>query len=137
MNAFEPSRTPLQSPVTPARTASRPKKHLRQRSYQIMVLETSAKITVNLVIIAAAVSALTQLLPYHWLQQSKLREISTEVNIMEARVNRSRTEFSRSFDPTQVNIIRQEQSYRFGQSQRPIILINPETKFAEELQDTP
>jgi hypothetical protein len=137
MNAFQPSRTPLQPPITPARTASRPKKHLRQRSYQIMALETSAKITVNLVIIAAAVSALTQLLPYHWLQQNKLREIRTEVNLMQSRVNSLRTEFSRNFDPTQVNIIRQEQSYRFRPSQRPIVLINPETKVTEELQGTP
>lgn len=137
MNAFQPSRPPLQPPVNPSQTAPRPKKHLRQRSYQIMALETSAKITVNLVIITAAVSALSQLLPYHWLQQDKLREIRTEVKLMQGRVDDLRTEFSRNFDPSQANSIRQEQSYRFDPNKRPIVLINPDTKGAEQSDSTP
>ncbi|MBD2294218.1 hypothetical protein H6G06_12115 [Anabaena sphaerica FACHB-251] len=136
MNAFQPSRPPLQ-PVKQRRSVPRPKKHLRQRSYQIMALETSAKITVNLVIVTAAVSALTQLLPYHWLQQDKLREISTEVKLMEGRVNTLRAEFSRNFDPSQANSIRQEQSYRFDPSQRQVVLINPDSKGAEQSESTP
>ncbi|ADI65542.1 hypothetical protein [Trichormus azollae] len=136
MNAFQPSRPPLQ-PEKQRRSVPRPKKHLHQRSYQIMALETSAKITVNLVIITAAVSALVQLLPYHWLQQDKLREIRTEVKLMEARVNSLRTEFSRNFDPSQAKSIRQEQSYRFDPSQRQVILINPDLKDAEQSYSSP
>ncbi|MFM2063060.1 MAG: hypothetical protein RLZZ507_2730 [Cyanobacteriota bacterium] len=136
MNAFQPSRPPLQ-PEKQRRTVPRPKKHLRQRSYQIMALETSAKITVNLVIVTAAVSALTQLLPYHWLQQDKLREINTEVKLMEGRVNTLRAEFSRNFDPSQAHSIRQEQSYRFAPSQRQVVLINPDAKGAEQSDSTP
>lgn len=136
MNAFQPSKPPLQ-PVKQRRSAPRPKKHLHQRSYQIMALETTAKITVNLVIITAAVSALVQLLPYHWLQQDKLREIRTEVKLMEARVSKLRTEFSRNFDPTQAKTIRQEQSYRFDPSQRQVVLINPDRKAVEQSYSTP
>lgn len=127
MNAFQPSQPPLQ-PEKKRHSVPRPKKHLRQRSHQIMAIETSVKITVNLVIITAAVSALTQLLPYHWLQQDRLREIRTEVKLMEGRVNNLRTEFSRNFDPSQAHIIRQEQSYRFNRNQRQVVLINPDEK---------
>jgi hypothetical protein len=136
MNAFQPSRPPLQ-PEKQRRSVPRPKKHLRQRSYQIMALETTAKITVNLVILSAAVSALTQLLPYHWLQQNKLREIRTEVKLMEGRVNNLRAEFSRNFDPRQAKSIRQEQSYRFDPSKRQVVLINPDRKDAEQADSTP
>lgn len=137
MNAFQPSRPPLH-PVEPRRRSlPRPKKHLRQRSYQVMALETTAKITVNLVIATAAVSALVQLLPYHWLQQDKLREIRTEIKLVEGRVNTLRAEFSRNFDPQQAKSIRQEQSYRFDPSQRQIVLINPDRKDAEQSDSTP
>lgn len=86
-----------------------------------MALETTAKIGVNFVISAAAVSALTQLLPNHWLQQDKLREIGTEVKMMEARVNNLQAQFSRSFDPRQATRIMQEQGYRFDPTQRRVV----------------
>ncbi|TAE57655.1 MAG: hypothetical protein EAZ76_12695 [Nostocales cyanobacterium] len=136
MNAFQPSQPTLQ-PEKQRRSVPRPKKHLRQRSYRILAIETSAKITVNLIIISAALSALSQLLPYHWLQQDKLREIRTEVKLMEGRVSNLKSEFSRNFDPTQANTIRQEQSYRFPRGQRQLIIINPDIKSVEESDSTP
>ncbi|MBO3457184.1 hypothetical protein G7B40_037465 [Aetokthonos hydrillicola Thurmond2011] len=120
MNALQPSRPPLE-PIQKQRVIPRPKRRLRQRSYQIMALETTAKIGVNLVLSAAAVSALTQLLPYHWSQQDKLREIRTEVKLMEGRVNNLQAEFSRSFDPRQAKSIMQEQGYRFDPNQRRVV----------------
>jgi hypothetical protein len=86
-----------------------------------MALETTAKIGVNLVISAVAVSALTQLLPYHWSQQDKLRDIRTEVKLMEGRVNNLQAEFSRSFDPRQAKSIMEEQGYRFEPNQRRVV----------------
>lgn len=120
MNAFQPSRPPLQ-PIQQRRVNPRPKRRLRQRSYQVMALETTAKITVNLVISAAAVSALIQLLPYHWSQQEKLRAIRIDVKQMEERVYQLQAQFSRNFDPRQAKMIMQEQGYRFDPNQRQVV----------------
>lgn len=120
MNAFQPSRPPLQ-PIQHRRVTPRPKRRLRQRSYQVMAVETTAKIAVNLVISTAAISALIQLLPEHWSQQDKLRAITIDVKQMEERVYKLQAEFSRSFDPRQAKIIMQEQGYRFDPNQRQIV----------------
>ncbi|RAM52764.1 hypothetical protein BLD44_007320 [Mastigocladus laminosus UU774] len=136
MNAIQPSRPPLQ-PTPKRQVVPRPKRHLRQRSYQVMALETTAKIGVNIVISAAAVSALIQLLPYHWSRQAKLQEISTEVRQLEARVNSLNTEFSRNFDPRQAKSIMQEQGYRFDPNQRQIMLIKPKAVEVEQVESSP
>ncbi|MBN4001873.1 hypothetical protein [Nostoc sp. LPT] len=136
MNAIQPSRPPSQ-PIQKRRVTPRPKRHLRQRSYQVMALESTAKIAVNLVITAVAASALTQLLPYHWLQQEKLREMSTEVKLMEGHVNGLRAEFSRNFDPQEAKIIRQRQGYRFDPSQRQIVLMNQDRRQDEQTDSSP
>ncbi|MBN3878382.1 MAG: slr1601 family putative cell division protein [Nostoc sp.] len=136
MNAIQPSRPPLQ-PIQKRQVISRPKRHLRQRSYQVMALESTAKIAVNLVITAVAASALTQLLPYHWLQQEKLREMSTEVKLMEGHVNGLQAEFSRNFDPQEAKTIRQRQGYRFDPSQRQIVLMNQDRREDEPTDSLP
>jgi len=134
MNALQPSRPPLQ-PIQRQRVTPRPKRRLRQRSYQIMALETTVKIGVNLVISAVSISALSQLLPYHWLQQDKLREIRTEVKLMEGRVDKLQADFSRSFDPRQAKSIMQEQGYRFDPNQRRIVF--PKDTTEEESEPSP
>ncbi len=136
MNAIQPSRPPLQ-PIQKRRVIPRPKRHLRQRSYQVMALESTAKIAVNLVITAIAGSALAQLLPYHWLQQEKLREISTEVKLMEVHVNSLQAEFSRNFDPQQTKSIMQQQGYRFDPNQRRIVLMNQDRQEDEQIESSP
>ncbi len=136
MNAFQPSRPPIQ-PVEQRRTVPRPKRHLRQRAYQIMALETTAKVLVNTVISTAAVSALLQLLPYHWSQQDKLRTVRTEVKVMEGRVQNLQTEFSRNFDPGEAKSIMQQKSFRFDPNQRPVILINQDQTVTEQSNSAP
>ncbi|EHC11099.1 hypothetical protein [Fischerella thermalis] len=136
MNAIQPSRPPLQ-PIPRRQVAPRPKRHLRQRSYQVMALETTAKIGVNIVISVAAVTALVRLLPYHWSQQAKLQEINTELRQVEARVNALNVEFSRNFDPRQAKSIMQEQGYRFDPNQRPIMLIKPKAVEVEQVESSP
>ena len=136
MNAIQPSRPPSQ-PIQKRRITPRPKRHLRQRSYQVMALESTAKIAVNLVITAVAASALTQLLPYHWLQQEKLREMSTEVKLMEGHVNGLQAEFGRNFDPQEAKIIRQRQGYRFDPNQRQIVLMNQDRREDEQREPSP
>jgi hypothetical protein len=102
-----------------------------------MALESTAKIAVNLVITAIAGSALAQLLPYHWLQQEKLREISTEVKLMEVHVNSLQAEFSRNFDPQQTKSIMQQQGYRFDPKQRRIVLMNQDRQEDEQIESSP
>ncbi|WP_066384114.1 MULTISPECIES: hypothetical protein [unclassified Anabaena] len=122
MNAFQPSRLPQQPPIQKKPAAPRPKRHLRQRSYKVMAVEVTAKITVNFAISAAAISALLQLLPHHFSQQAKLVELLTEVKKMERRVSSLQAEFSRNFDPRQTKSVMQEQVFKFEANQRPVVL---------------
>jgi hypothetical protein len=121
MNAIQPPRPKPQT--YESRTAARkPRRQVRYRSYQALALETSAKLAVNLVISSAAVSALVQLLPYHWSQQEKLREINAEVSVIETRVNRLQAELNRNFSPPEAKDLMREQSLRIAPNQRRVIL---------------
>ncbi len=135
MNAIQPIREELQ-PIQRRRTVPRPHRHLRQRSYQIMALETTVKIGVNLVISAAAISALTQLLPHHWSGQEKLREVRTEVKTAQERVNKLRAEFSNTFDSRQANTVMQQQGNLIPLNHKRIVLTNNTTS-AEVRESTP
>ncbi len=135
MNAVQRTREELQ-PIRQRRTVPRPKRRLRQRSYQIMALETTVKIGVNLAISAAAVSALSQLLPHHWSGQEKLRQIRTEVKSTQERVNSLRAEFSNTFDSRQASSVMQHEGNRIPLNQKRIVLTN-ETTPAEIKESTP
>ncbi|WP_414526577.1 hypothetical protein [Nodularia chucula] len=136
MNASQPSRPPLQ-PIQKRRAVPRPKRHLRQRSYQLMALETTAKIAVNLAISTAAISALVQLVPYQLTQQDRLREVGTEVKLMQTRVENLQSEFNRNFDPHQAQSIRQQQAYRFDPHQLPVVFVHQDGKEVEVLELLP
>ena len=135
MNAVQVTREELQ-PIQRRRTVPRPKRRLRQRSYQIMALETTVKIGVNLAISAAAVSALSQLLPHHWSGQDKLREMRTEVKTTQKRVDKLREEFNNTFDSGQAKSIMQQQGNRIPLNQKQIVLTNNTTP-AEIKEYTP
>ena len=136
MNAIQPTREEAQPIRQPKRNVPRPKRRLRQRSYQIMALETTVKIGVNLAISAAAISALTQLLPHHWSAQEKLRQVRTEVKTSQERVNSLRAEFDNTFDSRQANSIMQQHGNRIPRNQKQIVLTN-NTTAAEIKESTP
>ncbi|MEM7554112.1 MAG: hypothetical protein AAF378_08425 [Cyanobacteria bacterium P01_A01_bin.84] len=121
MNAIQDNRLPVQplpkNPVAPPR----PKRHLRQRYYQVMGLETTVKIGVNCLIAAAAISALVQLLPHHWSQQDKLRAIKINRKQTERRVDNLQAEFNRNFDPSNAQALMRQQGYRFDPKQRNVV----------------
>ncbi len=126
MNALQKPRPPLE-PVEQHRRQVTPQRKTRQRrrvnSYQGIAVENTAKLVVNVLLVAGAVSALVKLLPYHISQQAKLQEISTEVKLTESRVVDLQTDFNRSFDPQQAKKIMQEESNRVDPGQRPIFLL--------------
>lgn len=124
MNAFQPS-TPTRQPSEPRRMASRTQRRQRRHSYQAIFGETTARLMVNVVLSAAAIAGLVQLLPYHLSQQAKLRELRTEVKVTEERVKNLRADFSRSFAPGQVRSVMQEQSYRVDPNQRQVVWQEP------------
>ncbi|BAT52039.1 hypothetical protein NOS3756_09700 [Nostoc sp. NIES-3756] len=126
MNAFQPSQFPQQPTPQQRPPAPRPKRHLRQRSYRLMAVESTAKIGVNVAIAAAAAAALIQLIPHHMSQQAKLREVRVEVKQMEKRVSDLQEKLSRNLDPRQANSIRQEQAFKFEPNQIPIVVTKQE-----------
>lgn len=121
MNAIQHP-TPTRQPSEHRRTVPRTYRPQRRHSYHAVVGETTAKLVVNLVVSAAAIAGLIQLLPYHLSQQGKLREVRSEVKRTQERVDRLQADFSRSFDPSQAKSIMQEQSPRIDPNQRKIVL---------------
>lgn len=121
MNALQ---TPTPQPNPPRRSAPRAGRHPRHRSHGVMVGEIMMKLAVNGVLSAAAIAALSQLLPYHLSQQAKLREIRTEVKKTDKRVSNLRADFSRYFDPRQAKTVMIEQSTRVDPNQRQVVLID-------------
>lgn len=87
--------------------------------------------TVNIVISVCAASALIQLLPHYQAVQEKLQEIQAEVNLTQGRVDKSRSDFNRYFDPSLAKSAMQEQSNRIDPQQRPVILQESQTPEAE------
>ncbi len=130
MNAIQ---QPFKPPVPPPeKRRTKHRRHARRQRLTQVVVETTAKLAVNIVICGGAISALVQLLPYNWLQQDKLREINTEVSLSEGRVNRLQTDFGRYFDPHQAKNIMQEQSQRVDPSQRQVYMIDKDASESED-----
>jgi hypothetical protein len=99
----------------------RTQRRQRRHPYRVVAGETTAKLVVNLVLCAAAITGLVQLLPYHLSQQAKLREVRSEVKRAEERVKNLRTDFSHSFDSGQAQSIMQEQSYLVDPTKRQVV----------------
>jgi outer membrane murein-binding lipoprotein Lpp len=134
----------LQSPLPPVRPtrslrdtrqgSPRPNPRATHRNHhRAIAVETSIKLTVNLVISGAAITALTQLLPYSIAQQAKLQEVRAEVKTTEARVSHLKSEFNRYFDPRQAKSIMQEETNRADPNQRVVVLEEPAPETAAQL----
>jgi len=127
MNAIQPSRPTVQ-PLEPRRMVPRTQRRQRRHSFRAVAGETTAKLVVNAVLSAAAIAGLAQLLPYHLSQQSKLREVRTEVKQAEERVKNLHADFSRANDPGQMKSVMQEQSSWVDPNQLQINWQEPATK---------
>jgi predicted HTH domain antitoxin len=111
-------------PVTPKRR----RKPIRRANttHRAIALELTVKLMVNGILSLVAIAALIKLVPYHFSQQMKLREIRVEVKQTEERVNNLSETFSRTFDPRQTKNIMKEQSPKVDPNQRPIVWLEPQ-----------
>jgi uncharacterized protein YlxW (UPF0749 family) len=126
----------LQTPLPPARPTRSPRSNprdLHRKHHRAIAIETSIKLSVNLVISGAAIAALTQLLPYSVAQQAKLQEVRAEVKTTQGRVSRLKSEFNRYFDPRQAKSIMQEETNRADPNQRVVVLEEPAPETAAQL----
>lgn len=124
MNAIQQNQPPLQ-PLEPRRI---PRRRRGRHSFGAVAGETTAKFVVNVVLSTAALSGFVQLLPYHLSQQTKLREVRSEVKQAEQRVKKSRADFNRSFDPGQARSVMREQSTWIDPTQRQVVWQDSGTK---------
>jgi hypothetical protein len=85
-------------------------------------------LAVNIVLCAAAITGLAQLLPYHLSQQAKLGEVRSEVKRTEARVKNLRLDLGRSIAPGEAKSVMQEQSFRVDPNQRQVVWQESGTK---------
>jgi cell division protein FtsB len=125
MNAL-PRYTPPPQPLEPSRQRV-VRRRKRSNPHYAIALETSFKLGVNAVLAIVAVSALVKLIPYNLAQQSKLKEIKTEVTALEGRVDRLQADLNRQFDPQQSMSVMQAESNRVDPMQRQIQWLAPAT----------
>ncbi|WP_267383296.1 hypothetical protein [Cyanobacterium sp. uoEpiScrs1] len=111
-----------QSPTSPS-VRRRRRKPNQQEIYirrQWIATEIKVKLFINGTLSILAAFTLFKLLPYQFLQQEKLKEVTTQVQETERRVAVLRKDFSRSFDPHQVKQMMQENSSLTDPNKRQI-----------------
>ena len=122
----------LQDQESPRRRQSGQVIPLRPRqskaSHWVVTAEVGAKVLVNGVLSAVAVTTLVNLLPHYLSQQAKLQEVQSEVQQTSAQVNQLQEEFIYTFDPQQARRVMQAQSGRVDPHQRQIVLIDKKEK---------
>lgn len=121
MYALRPNSSP--EPLRRSRTASQP----RPNPHRSVTVEATVKLTVNLALSSVAIVTLVQLLPYRTSQEAKLQELHVAVQSSTVRLQKSKRQFTRYFDPYQARAIMQEQSNRLDAQQRQIIWQEPKS----------
>ncbi|CAN1213263.1 hypothetical protein TUMEXPCC7403_23860 [Tumidithrix helvetica PCC 7403] len=102
-------------------------KFKRQRSQQNRTkgLEAAVVIAVNIFLSAAAIIALTKLMPYQAVQKERLDSISAEVESAEQRVNALRAKLPQTFDSGKSQEVFLRKQGWIKQNQMTIKLIQP------------
>ena len=98
---------------TASRVSQRKLPIRQRRNYPVeqgLVAETSLKLFFSFVIGMAAVVSVIKLVPYHFSQKAKLKEIRSQVEETERRVEILREQLNRNFDSEQTHILMEEYS---------------------------
>lgn len=122
--------------VTSQANATPAPNSLRQRAYepkripyagarQAIAVESSVKLTVNLLLAIVATTTIAKLVPHYKAQQARLSTLQTSVVDAELRNAELREQFDRNFDPAQAGRIMQEQSGMGYPNQKQVIWTEP------------
>jgi hypothetical protein len=130
MNALQPHRDPSPTPIPSRqpRVRSRSRQSTQRAPHQALVIETSMKLGVNLILAAVAISTLARLIPYNTEQQADLQRLQVEVAEAGSQVAGLQKEFDRHFDPQQALNVMQEQNIRLNPKQRQVVWLDPDTQ---------
>ena len=88
-------------------------------------VEIVIKLLLSWVLVIGAFAALVKLVPYHFSQQAKLKEIDAQVQETEKRVTKLKAELNRNFDPQQIQNLMEEYSPRLAPNQSRVFWLNP------------
>lgn len=97
----------------------------RQRTQTPQFFEAGTILTVNLFLAIVAATSLSQLISHQLAQVQKLNEMRAEVNQVETRVNRLKTQLSQNLDPKQTSRIVEEQSNLIEAQQMRVVWVKP------------
>ena len=89
-------------------------------------VEVTIKLIFSWVLALGAIVALVKLVPYHFSQQAKLREIDAQVEETRGRVDRLKEELNRNFDSQQSQNLMEEYSPRLAPHQSIIFWLDRE-----------
>ena len=98
---------------------------IRGKARQSLVLESTVKLTVNVLLAVVATSTIAKLLPYYHQQKDELAALNQSISSLEKEHDGVWQDFSHNFDPEQSGRIMREQSGQEDPSRHPIVLIDP------------
>ncbi|MEM8610737.1 MAG: hypothetical protein AAGF93_01875 [Cyanobacteria bacterium P01_H01_bin.105] len=98
---------------------------IRSKARQSLVLESTVKLTVNILLAVVATSTITRLLPYYRQQKAELEQLNHSILSLEKEHAGVWQDFSHNFDPEQSGRIMREQSGQEDPSRHPIVWIDP------------
>jgi len=114
----------IAQPAEPRR-AYQPKRVPFAGARRAIALESSVKLTVNLLLAVIASTTIAKLVPYYQTQQEQLSTLQDSVSQAEKKNAELRDQFSRNFDPAQTSRIMQEQSGMGYPNQKKVIWTKP------------
>ena len=91
-----------------SKTSRNPRK--RSNPHRGMTTEISLKLLLSWVIALSAIASLFRLLPYHFTQKAKLKELQIQVQETDARVSKLREQLNYNFDPQKTQILTEQYS---------------------------
>ena len=105
---------------------SRSRHHRNLGCHRDMEVEIKIKLVLSWILAIGAIAALVKLVPYHFSQQAKLREIDAQLEQTKGRVGKLKAELNRNFDPQQSQNLMEEYSPRLAPHQSLVFWLHQE-----------